>query len=215
MSDLQNALKFKAELLKTYISGAIKNAKDERFNITKTMISGDSSTVWGMVLSYSSNQFNFTVPLYCEEDLTRDFSEFKIMSTLYAFYRSTVYLSNVTMFTVGDIVSENNKIGNLLFCKPFSAVKKKIYEKEIRFGGKDYHVTITPTEVKAEYHIIVNKTTSTIVLNYSLLADLKHTEEFMRVVKSRLVKIRTKQKEIFEVKVKELVKDLNDYKETL
>lgn len=214
MSDL-NALEFKANLLKTYISGAIKNAKDERITITKTMINVGSSTIWGMVLHYNSNQFNFAVPLYNEEDLTRDFSEFKIISTLYSRFRDTVYMSGITSFTVGDIVAENNKIGNLLFCKPFSAAKKKIYEKEICFGGKDYDVTITPTEVKAEYHIIVNKTTSIIVLNYSLLADLKHTEEFMRVVKSRLVKMRTKQKEIFEVKVKELVKEMNDYKETI
>lgn len=220
MSDLQNALKFKAELLKTYISGAIKNAKKESIEITNKTGIGHS-VVKCVILHYMSTQFSFQVPLYLEEHLTKDFSEFNISDV--ARYSGYYYDSDITNITLGDIISEDSKLNRILFSKSFTSIRKyfkidrNTKEHNIYFGGKDYVVEVSREKLSVVYHINVEKTTlNTIKLVEADVKDLpEDIDAYMKKVKSNINKLKEKHNEVYSNKLKELVKEMNDYKETI
>ena len=222
MSDLQNALKFKAELLKTYISGAIKNAKDENIKIfdDKIGIGFGERTIKGAVLSYTSKQFSFLVYLFSEEHLTKDFSEFRIspLSRYHYFYDH-----QISEITVDDIIKEDSKINKILFSKPFTLLKKNISEKVnpkrsfIHFGGVDYSLEVYKQKLTVTYNINIEKTMFREIKLVDIdLKDLpEDIDSYMKKIKAKLNKLREKHSEIYSSKLLELEKEMNDYKETL
>jgi len=213
--DITNALMFKAQLVKTFIQGAIENSKQETVEIINISSYVPEIRKYPSV-SYRSSNLDFNVVLRTEEDLDKSLDDITVTQKLNN--NDYMYNHHCTNVKLTDILTNGNYLNKILFLNTFSG-KKYIGPNSIKTVGKNYRkeIFVDTPRFEIKYDIIVhNRIIETIELcNIPLEPFPEDMENILKGYNNKIKNLNLQVSKVLSIKSKELANEIKEYAEKL